>query len=140
VRALDTNILARFFVDDPDDAQALEQRPAAVAALSQRSFVPVTVLLEFEWVLRGFYKLPKIEITRVFRALASIEHLTLEERDSVLAAVDWFGKGLDFADALHLARSLRASAFLTFDQQLANRSKNLAVAPKVELLVVEPAA
>jgi predicted nucleic acid-binding protein len=57
-----------------------------------------------------------------------------------LAAVDWLGKGLDFADALHLTRSLRASAFLTFDQQLANRSKNLAVAPKVELLVVEPAA
>jgi len=32
VRALDTNVLARFFVDDTDDAQAARQRPAAVAA------------------------------------------------------------------------------------------------------------
>ena len=55
MRALDTNVLARFFVDDADDAQATRQRPAAVAALSQRSFVSVTVLLELEWVLRGFY-------------------------------------------------------------------------------------
>ncbi len=59
MRALDTNVLARFFVDDTDDAQAAEQRPAAVAALSERSFVSVTVLLELEWVLRGFYELPK---------------------------------------------------------------------------------
>jgi predicted nucleic-acid-binding protein len=35
MRALDTNVLARFFVDDADDAQAAKQRPAAVAALSE---------------------------------------------------------------------------------------------------------
>ena len=46
MRALDKNVLARFFVDDTDDAQAAEQRPAAVAALSERSFVSVTVLLD----------------------------------------------------------------------------------------------
>ena len=48
MKALDTNVLARFFVDDPDDAQAAEQRPAAIEALSQRAFVSVTVLLELE--------------------------------------------------------------------------------------------
>jgi hypothetical protein len=34
-------------VDDPDDAQAAQQRPAAVAALSECSLVTVTVILEF---------------------------------------------------------------------------------------------
>jgi hypothetical protein len=58
MKALDTNVLARFFVDDADDAQAVRQRPAAVAALSERAFVSVTVLLEFEWLMRGFYDLP----------------------------------------------------------------------------------
>ena len=72
MRALDTNVLARFFVDDADDAQAARQRPAAVAALSERSFVSVTVLLELEWVLRGFYELPTRDVLRVLRALASI--------------------------------------------------------------------
>jgi predicted nucleic-acid-binding protein len=135
MRALDTNVLARFFVDDPDDAQAAKQRPAAIAALAERSFVSVTVLLELEWVMRGFYELPNRDISRVLRALASIEHITLEDRGAVLAAVDAFDQGLDFADALHLARSARASGFATFDQRLAKRAKGLALTPPVELLV-----
>lgn len=134
MRALDTNVLARFFVDDADDAQAAKQRPAAVAALSERCFVSVTVLLELEWVMRGFYALPTRSISRVLRALASIEHVTLEDRDAVLMAVEAFDKGLDFADALHLARSSRASAFATFDQRMAKRAKGLGQAPPVELL------
>jgi predicted nucleic-acid-binding protein len=134
MRALDTNVLARFFVDDADDAQAAKQRPAAIAALAERSFVSVTVLLELEWVMRGFYELPTKDISRVFLALASIGHVTLEDRDAVLVAVDGLGKGLDFADALHLARSSRASGFVTFDRRLARRAKGLALAPPVELL------
>ena len=135
MRALDTNVLARFFVDDPDDAQATRQRPAAVAALSERSFVSVTVLLELEWVMRGFYGLPARDARRVLRALASIEHITLEDRDAVLMAIDAFDKGLDFTDAMHLARSSRASGFATFDQRLAKRAKALALEPPVEWLV-----
>jgi predicted nucleic-acid-binding protein len=135
MRALDTNVLAWFFVDDADDARAAKQRPAAVAALSERSFVSVTVLLELVWVLRGFYGLPMRDISRVLRALAGIEHIALEDRDAVLVAVDAFDKGLDFADALHLARSSRASRLATFDQRLAKRARGLALAPPVELLV-----
>ncbi len=135
MRALDTNVLARFFIDDADDAQAVRQRPAAVAALSERSFVSVTVLLELEWIMRGFYALPARDISRVLRALASVEHITVEDRDAVLAAVDAFDKGVDFADALHMARSSRASGFATFDRRLAKRAKGLALTPPVELLV-----
>jgi len=135
MRALGTNVLARFFIDDPDDARAARQRPAAVAALSERAFVSATVLLELEWVLRGFYELPTRDISRVLRALAGIEHITLEDRDAVLVALDAFDKGLDFSDALHIARSSRASGFATFDRRLARRAKGLALAPPVELLV-----
>lgn len=134
MRALDTNVLARFFIDDADDAQAAKQRPSAVAALSERAFVAVTVLLELEWVMRGFYGLPPTDISRVLRALSSIEHITLEDRSAVLMALDAFDQGLDFADALHMVRSSRASGFATFDQRLAKRAKDLALSPPVELL------
>lgn len=134
MRALDTNVLARFFIDDPDDPQATRQRPAAIAALAQRCFVSATVVLEFEWVMRGFYELSPKDIGRVLRALASIEHVTLEDRDAVLSAVEALDQGLEFADALHLARSARASAFATFDQRLAKRARRLDLAPPVELL------
>ena len=84
--------------------------------------------------MRGFYELPPKDVSRVLRALASIEHVTLEDRAAVLVAIDVLDKGLDFADALHLARSSRASGFATFDQRLAKRAKRLALAPPVELL------
>ena len=135
MKALDTNVLARFFIDDSDDAQAAKQRPAAVAALRERSFVSVTVLLELEWVMRDFYELPTRDISRVLRALASIEHISLEDRGAVLVAIDGFDKGLDFADALHIVRSSRVSTFATFDQRLAKRAKRLTLSPPVELLV-----
>lgn len=134
MKALDTNVLARFFIDDADDAQAAQQRPAAVAALSERAWVSVTVLLEFEWVMRGFYALPPQTVSRVLRALAGIEHITLEDHDSVLAALDVLEGGLDFADALHLTRSGNARSFLTFDKRLAKRANALGLSPQVELL------
>ena len=134
MRALDTNVLVRFFVNDADDKQAARQRPAAVAALSERAFVSVTVLLELEWVMRGFYALPRRDIARAMRALAGIEHITIDDRDAVLSALEAFDAGLDFADALHMARSVRATAFATFDKRLAQRAKRLALSPAVELL------
>ena len=134
MKSLDTNVLARFFVDDPDDAQAARQRSAAVAALSERSMVTVTVILEFEWVMRGFYRLARADITQVLSALLGIEHITIEDRDAVTAAVDLFAAGMDLADALHLVRSDRADAFVTFDRRLAKRAKALGSSPAVELL------
>lgn len=134
MRALDTNVLARFFVDDPDDPEAARQRPAAIAALSERSFVPVTVLLEFEWVLRGFYGLARREIGTVMRALAGLEHVTIENRDAVLAALDAMDSGIDFADALHVTRRARAAAFATFDRRLVRHGRRTALALSIGLL------
>ncbi len=134
MKSLDTNVLARFFIDDADDAQTARQRPAAMAALAERSLVSVTVLLELEWVMRGFYALPTGDVARVLRALTSLEHVTIEDRDAVLRALDAFDQGLDFADALHLARSGRAAAFVTFDQRLFRRARKVALSPPVQLL------
>jgi predicted nucleic-acid-binding protein len=133
MRALDTNVLARSFVDDADDAHAAKQRPAAIAALAERAFVSVTVSLELEWVMREFYELPARDVSCVLRALASIEHITLEDRDAVPVAVDAVDKGLDVADALHVSRSSRASGFATLDRRLAKRAQALALRPPVEL-------
>lgn len=134
MKALDTNVLARFFVDDADDPESAKQRPAAAQVMTERAWVSVTVLLEFEWVLRGFYELPRKDILRVLQALTSIEHISVEDRAGVLQALDLFAKGLDFADALHLARSQHVTSFVTFDKRLAKRATAAAQTPKVELL------
>ncbi len=134
MKAFDTNVLARFFVDDPDDSQAGRQRPAAVATLSARGSVSVTVLLEFEWVMRGFYDIGRSEIARVMKALCGIEHISIEDRRNVLNAIEAYDAGLDFADALHLARASQAAAFVTFDRNLAKRAATFGSRPPVELL------
>ena len=95
----------------------------------------MTVLLEFEWVMRGFYGVPRSEMARVIRALASIEQVSIEDRGAVLVALDAFDQGLDFADALHLARSSRGLPHSrTFDRRFAKRAKGLTMTPPVELL------
>ena len=134
MKSLDTNVLARFFVDDPDDEEATRQRPAAIAAMADPALVTVTVLLELEWVMRGFYGLGRDDIARVLRALLSIEHLTVEDREAAEIALNAFQNGLDFADALHLARSGSATAFATFDRSLAKRASGRSLVPPVELL------
>lgn len=134
MRALDTNVLARFFIDDPDDEEAARQRPAAIDALSDRAFVPITVLLEFEWVMRGFYEMSRKDTARVLRALVGIEHATIEDRTAVLMALDAFETGMDLADALHVCRSQRASGFATFDRRLARRAARVLPEHRVDLL------
>ena len=134
MKSVDTNVLARFFIDDADDPQSLTQRPTATAAMSDRVFVSVTVLLEFEWVMRGFYEMPRKSISKIFRAMLGIEHLTIENRSAVIAAADAFDAGFDFADALHVALSATASSFVTFDQKLAKRARAVNLKVPVELL------
>jgi predicted nucleic-acid-binding protein len=70
MRALDTHVLVRFFIDDPDDAEAERQRSVAIAALCDRAFVPVTVLLEFDWVIPG---ITDWRINRGFRTGVPLE-------------------------------------------------------------------
>ena len=71
---------------------------------------------------------PRDEILMdVLRQLARAE----QQRQQHAEALE---KGLDFADALHLARGARAAAFRTFDRRLAKRARALRLEPRVELL------
>jgi predicted nucleic-acid-binding protein len=136
MNALDTNVLARFFIDDEDDVESLQQRPAAIAAMSQKGFVSITVILEFEWVMRGFYSLPRKDIKRVFESLCGLTNIYIESRDTVLRALNCYHSGLDFADALHLACAKSCESFLSFDDRLRKRSNALGLEP----LVLRPKA
>lgn len=117
--ALDTSILARFYVDDPRDPEATKQRPIALKILTESTqlFVPLTVILELEWVLRAFYGFSSHDFARVLRHLLGLAHVMIEEWPRVVDALDWHEKGIDFADAVHLCSSHHCSEFLTFDDK-----------------------
>jgi predicted nucleic-acid-binding protein len=114
VRAIDTNVVIRFLTDD-DKSQAKAARAAIEAG---DIFIATTVLLESEWVLRRGYGLARDAIVAAVRDLASLAGVTVEEPARLALALEWTSEGMDFADALHLAKTEGCDAFLSFDRKL----------------------
>lgn len=140
--AVDTNVLARYYIDDPSDLEAAWQGPAARALLerSEAVFVPVTVLLELEWVARAFYGFAPEAFARVVEHLVGLANAVVEDWPAVLDAVKLHREGLDFADALHLTRSARCEELVTFDdRRFARRAARLETRPRVACVPKLPA-
>jgi predicted nucleic-acid-binding protein len=127
--ALDTNVLVRLLTND-DSEQA--ERAAHLIDGSSACFVPITVTLELEWVLRGAYRLSPEAVISAFEGLMAIPQVHLEHDDQVLNALEWHRQGLDFADSLHLARSEGCRALISFDRSLARCAAGLGLTPSVE--------
>jgi len=125
VRAIDTNIVVRLLT--ADDAEQAEAARRVVEAGD--IFLGVTVLLEAEWVLRAGYKFQPQQIVAAFRGMAGLPGVTVEAPVQLATALDWLEGGMDFADALYLARSSHCRDLVTFDQKFAKRAKALATIP-----------
>ena len=126
--ALDTNVLVRLVTGD-DPAQA--QRVAARLDGGDAYFVPLTVALELEWVLRGAYRLPTEQIIASFEALLSIRNVRFAEDQALTRALAHYGAGIDFADALHLEASSGCSVMLSFDAKLRSRARRAKLLPTI---------
>lgn len=119
--AIDTNIVVRFLTRDHE---ALARRAMEIVSNSD-VFVPVTVILETEWVLRDAYKMPREEVIRELRRFCGLERVTVGAAEVVRRALDYAEQGLDVADALHLAQATECEAFVTFDRPLARKARRL---------------
>ena len=127
MRAVDTNVLVRFFErDDP-------QRTAAADAImlgSEAIFASSIVLCELGWVLRAVYGRRRDEIAKVMRALLEVETLHLD-RDAVVNGLALLEAGADFSDGviLHECRRAKCESVATFDRRFAKHG-----APEVILV------
>lgn len=118
MRAVDTNVLVRALVRD-DAAQAAK---AEEILARDEVFVPVTVMLELEWVLRSRYGFTAETVAQALALLCAMPRVSVGEADAVRQAAARVAKGWDFADALHHALSQGCEDFLSFDEQLIKRS------------------
>ena len=125
--SVDTNLLARFLLKD-DAAQF--RRAVAVMQSGEEIYIPVTVLLELAWVLRG-RESTREEIAASLRGILALPHARMQHADAVRAALAWADEGMDVADALHLALSGKATRFVTFDTTLARHAARLGARPPV---------
>lgn len=128
--ALDTNILARFLLnDDPaqfKQAKDLLARPAIYTA-------PPTVLLELVWVLES-YDCSRDEILQGLKNLLGLPNFKPRSFEAICYAVNWYAAGMDFGDAMHLALSAGDSAFATFDKTLGKVAERSGIVPPVQVL------
>jgi predicted nucleic-acid-binding protein len=135
---LDTNVLARYYVDDAGDAEAQAQRVAAQRLIEsgQPLMVSKSVVLELEWVMRGYYGFTSAEVGSVLRHLLAQNHVTVEDREAVKQALDNAVAGIDFADALHHASYRGCDRVATFDdRRFARRARRLGMVPIVKVVV-----
>lgn len=131
---LDTNVLARYYIDDDADAEAQRQRLAARRLIESGKplMVSKSVILELEWVMRGYYGFVQAQVASVMRHLLEQAHITVEDRDAVERALSNCESGLDFADALHHASYRSCDTVATFDdRKFARRARKLGLAPAV---------
>lgn len=131
---LDTNVLARYYIHDESDAEAQAQHQTAHALIESGQPLKVgkTVLLEFEWVMRGYYRFTAAEIADVMQHLLTLQHIEIEDRVAVELALSHTAAGLEFADAMHLAAYRDCASMASFDdKKFARRAKRIGLSPRV---------
>lgn len=124
--AIDTNVIVRYLVADDRD----QARRARALIDGERVFVATTTLLETEWVLRRALGVEVAEALAALKAFVGLDKVVVEDAATVAQAFDWAEQGMDFADALHLAKASHCEAFISFDRDLAKaarKAKALAV-------------
>ncbi len=118
--ALDTNVLVRYVVQDDSGQLAAARRLISTCIDEGLSlFVPVTVILELEWVLRASFDFAKNEVMHVLAQLFSAAELTFESERALEVALQLYrDSAADFADCLHIALAASAgeSPLWTFDK------------------------
>jgi predicted nucleic-acid-binding protein len=85
-------------------------------------FVPVTVVLELEWVLRSNFGFAKDDVLLTLSNLFSAAELTFESERALEVALQLFRKSAaGFADCLHIALANQAGEqpLWTFDKRAA---------------------
>jgi len=117
MRAVDANVLVRLLTrDDP------KQVAAADAFVADGAWVSHLALAEATWVLASVYDRGPAAIARAIEMLVNHQHLTLQDEDTVSAAVEQFRRrpAVGFSDCLmvEIARKAGHGPLGTFDRDL----------------------
>ena len=124
--ALDTNVLLRYIVQDDETQLAAARRLIRKSIDDGHAlFVPITVALEIEWVLRSNFEYSKDQVMAIMSNLLSAAELTFESERAFEVALHLYrDSSADFADCLHiaLASQARELPLWTFDKRAAKAS------------------
>jgi predicted nucleic-acid-binding protein len=112
MKALDTNVLVRLLLAD-DAAQLVQVKQ--LLSQPQQFTSPITVMQELVWVLEA-HDYTVAQVQHGMNLLLSLPNFKPAHVVELRLALEWYAKGMDFADALHLALRGASSQLLTFDK------------------------
>jgi predicted nucleic-acid-binding protein len=119
--AIDTNVIVRYLVGDDRD----QARRASALVDAAAVFVATTILLETEWVLRRAVGYSGADTLAALKAFVGLDNVNVEDEALIAQALSWAEQGMDFADALHLAKAGNCEAFVSFDRGLVKAARKL---------------
>nr|VFJ53401.1 MAG: Predicted nucleic acid-binding protein, contains PIN domain [Candidatus Kentron sp. FM]VFJ54609.1 MAG: Predicted nucleic acid-binding protein, contains PIN domain [Candidatus Kentron sp. FM]VFK10378.1 MAG: Predicted nucleic acid-binding protein, contains PIN domain [Candidatus Kentron sp. FM] len=119
--AVDTNVVVRLLTGD--DKQQFDR--ALHLFEKQSVFIPDSVILEMEWVLRFAYGFTPEAICDAYDKLFGLPNVHTANPALISHAIQWHKQGLDFADALHLALCQKYDLFFTFDKGFIRKAVGL---------------
>lgn len=118
--ALDTNVLVRYLVSDEKKQFKIAKEFIEGSASDGSLFVPISVVIELEWVLRSLYDLDKDTMLELFGRLLESSELKFQEEPSLEIALSLYSENnTDFADCLHTASAFTYgyTPLMTFDRK-----------------------
>ena len=119
--SVDTNVIVRLLTRD-DERQ---YKKSYSIFNSQEIFIPDTVILETEWVLRYAYNFEPEDICNAFVNLFGLKNIHLSNPSFIAQAIEWHKRGMDFSDAMHLTHCQQHEKLYTFDKKFSSKAKNL---------------
>lgn len=119
--AVDTNVVIRLLTQDDE----LQFNKSVEIFRKHDVFIPDTVILETEWVLRFAYKFKPTDICKGLRNVLGLPNVYVGNASLIAQVIQWHENGLDFADAFHLAQSQHCEAFYTFDEKFGKKAQGL---------------
>jgi predicted nucleic-acid-binding protein len=121
VIAIDTNVLVRLLLAD----NAAQYKASMKLFSTEQIFIPDTVILETEWVLRAVYDFEPTQICDALKRIFGLKNVALSDGQRMSQVIAWHELGLDFADAMHLALSQHLESLKTFDNAFIKQAKPL---------------
>ncbi|NER33001.1 MAG: type II toxin-antitoxin system VapC family toxin [Oscillatoria sp. SIO1A7] len=102
MRGLDTNVLARYLVqDDPVQGERASQLIEEMAASGTACFINNIVLCELVWVLKSAYAYKKEDIISILDRLLNSSQFEFESKEAAKWALEEYQKSkADFSDCL----------------------------------------
>lgn len=98
-----TNVLVRYLIGDDNTQFEVAKESFEEATVNEAMFIPVSVSIELEWVLRSLCDVRKAVIITTFSRPLEAREMEFQEESAIESALNLYAdNNADFADCLHV--------------------------------------